>query len=577
MLYGEEKPNRFTLRTYHSSEDQLSYDNLYLMYRIQYSPLENISTNLTLVKGYGEGGCFPRGYVKESDHGLYENGSYYILIEKFKGFQKIILGNYMPRLGQGLLFGGSYPLILYNPYYDLARYRDGIYPTSSTSKSVILEGLAIDYEIAGLSIRPFFSWNRYDCSAGESDYYKYNDNDYDDIPNDEDSDDFTGIIDGFPDGYSCKNHLKSCIRDDADYGDESDREKRNNLAEYIGGLNLSSKTETLKIGGSLYYTQYNRLIDPYYNFKPGEGDKTSYYFRGKNSFSSNLYFKLYEPVEFFGEVAGIFYHRRSYYTEFNGDYISSVGIAGGVRKKFGKTGLILWGAYVPATFVNPHGVEFPDGLNNFAGGLFGMYHLSGPNRFIHWVYTYGELATDDGSDNIERGISYNQRIEIPLFEIFRVKIRQNLELIDHHYYEPDSVSVKITSKNSLIHEFSRGLESRVTLENRIGGPVGQNIYSGVSFSGELLYKKEQNSGSISLTYYYSAENRFAYLYPYERSLYNWSFISYALHGNGIAGSLLYIRNLKPNVVLGTKLRYQFDIIEKGRRVATLYLMSQIPF
>jgi hypothetical protein len=148
------------------------------MYRIQYSPRENISTNLTLVKGYGEGGCFPRGYIAESDHGLYENGSYNILIEKFRGFQKIILGNYMPRLGQGLLFGGSYPLILYNPYYDLARYRDGIYPTSSTSKSVLLEGMAVDYRLAGLSIRPFFSWNRYDCTAGESDYYKYNDNDY---------------------------------------------------------------------------------------------------------------------------------------------------------------------------------------------------------------------------------------------------------------------------------------------------------------------------------------------------------------------------------------------------------------
>jgi hypothetical protein len=282
-------------------------------------------------------------------------------------------------------------------------------------------------------------------------------------------------------------------------------------------------------------------------------------------------------VEFFGEIAGIFYHRRSYYPEFNGDRISSVGIAGGIRKKFDRTGLILWGAYVPATFVNPHGVEFPDGLNNFAGGLFGIFHLTGQNRYIHWIYTYRELATNDGSDNFERGISYNQRIELPLFEIFRVKFRQNFELIDHHYYEPDAVSVKITSKNSLTYEFSRSFSSRVTLENRIGGPIGQNIYSGVLFSGELLYKKEQNSGSINLAYYNSAENRFAYLYPYERSLYNWSFLSYALYGNGFAGSLLYIRTLKPNFVLGTKLRYQFDIIEKSRRVATLYLTSQVPF
>ncbi len=222
-------------------------------------------------------------------------------------------------------------------------------------------------------------------------------------------------------------------------------------------------------------------------------------------------------------------------------------------------------------------MEFPDGLNNFAGGLFGIFHSTGQNRFIHWIYTYSELAADDGSDNFERGISYNQRIELPLFKMFKVKFRQNLELIDHHYYEPDAVSVRITSKNSLNFEFSQDLESRVTLENRIGGPVGQNIYAGVSLSGELLYKGERNSGSMCLTYYNSAENRFAYLYPYERSLHNWSFVSYALYGNGIAGSLLYIRNLKPNFVLGTKLRYQVDIIEKGRRAATLYLMSQVPF
>ncbi|GAH63531.1 unnamed protein product, partial [marine sediment metagenome] len=266
-------------------------------------------------------------YFKDANRGFYENGSYYILLKDSFLCNKIILGNYIPKFGQGLLFGGNFPLFLSNPYYELARYRDGIYPTGSSSKTILLEGIALEYEYGNMYFRPFFSWNRYDCSAGESSYYKYNNNDYDDYINDIDDDDFTGIGEGFPRKYSCKTNLFTSIRGLPDYESPSNREKRNNLAEYIAGINVSMNQAVLKAGATVTYTRFNRLIDPYYNFDPEKGDKTGHWYRGKNLFSSSIYFKMYSPIEIFGEAIHTFHKNLSYYPEFNGGYTSALGFS----------------------------------------------------------------------------------------------------------------------------------------------------------------------------------------------------------------------------------------------------------
>ena len=514
-----EQANRFTFRTLYKSDDPFDYRNLYLMYRLFLAPAPKIKAGLTLVKGSGEGGFYPQGYMRDSGTGFYENGSYYVQVANIIGCNKIIAGNYIPYFGQGLLFGGSYPLILYNPYYDLARVRDRIYPSNSTSKGVLLEGLTAEIQFGAVTLRPFISMNRFDCTAGESDYYRYNDNDNDGIPNDEDEDDFTGYLDTFPPGYSCKNPLCSCIRDDADYGNGGDREKRNNLTEYLAGLNLSVNGDRFMMGGTLFYSQFDRLIDPYYNFDPGEGDKTAHLFRGKNYMASSVYFKVYEPLEIFGEAAGTFYRRLSYYPEFQDDFIASLAISAGLRKKINHTGIILWGAYVPATFVNPHGLEMPEGLNNLSGGLLGLYHTSGPKRFIHWIYGYSELYSPEGRGMEERGASYNHRIEVPLLQNSLLKLRHNLEFIEHYYYAPEDLSLKFTSKLSLVQRLRRDVEIQGILENRIGGPMGtgEPLHVGTGLSGEFILKGKKNSASSLLIYYITDSNRFSHLYPYDRS------------------------------------------------------------
>ena len=580
FVNAEEQPaNRFTFRTYYRTEDRFSYKNLYLLYRFYVAPHPKVTAGITLVKGCGEGGCYPGGYSHDSGSGLYENGSYYVQLKDVAGCRQIIAGNYLPSFGQGLLFGGSYPLILYNPYYDLARIRNRIHPSYSASKAVLLEGLAAEIELGMLTLRPFVSWNKYDCTAGESEYYRYDDNDGDDIPNDEDEDDFSGYQDRFPPGYSCKNPLCTCIRDDADYGTSADRAKRNNLTEYLAGMNVSLATSQFILGGTLYYSQFNRLIDPYYNFTEGEGDKTAHLFRGKNYVASSVYFKVYGPLEVFGEAAGTFYRSLSYYPEFNGDLTASLAFSAGLRRMLHRTGLVIWGAYLPATFVNPHGLELPEGLNNLSILLLGLHHTRGTRRFIHWVYGYRENYSPDGGDTEETGCSYNHRIELPLGTHTLFKMRLNLELVDHHYYAPEELAFRGTSKLTLVRGLSKALDLQGALENRVGGPVTdpEPLQGGTGLSGELIWKEKPNSGSLMLIYYITGPGRFSYIYPYERPLYDWSFISQPLYGNGIAGVAQYVRMLKQRFVIAVKLRYQYDFRQDERRGVTILMNSQVPF
>jgi len=567
----------FTFRSYYPSSSSFSYKNLYLYYRLYSAPSENVTMNVSLVKGSGESGYFPVGFFTDSGTGLYENGSYYVLFKDRFKMNRIILGNYYPKFGQGILYGGSFPIILSNPYYDLARYRDAIYPAGSPSKSVVLEGITLEYERYLFKLRPFISVNRFDCTAGESSYYQYNDNDSDGIINEDDGDNFTGKEDAFPDTYSCKNNIFSAVRDDPDYGIASDREKRNNLSEFVSGLNLSSKTELFKAGCTVSFSRYNRLVDPYYNFDAGEDDKTSFYFRGKQYWSANTYFKLYRPLEIFGEIAGTFYRSLSYYEEFNGDFISAVGFSGGARKKIRNTGVILWGQYLPATLVNPHGQEYPEGINNIAGCLAGVQYGKNQRRFVHWLYAYSELSSTEYSGDLETGLSYAQRVDVPFTDSLDIRLKQTAEIIDHYYYAPDSLSWKLSSKFSLRHALADRLSLQYTLENRFGGPFEIRAYTGTGISSALLYRDKRKSSSVELIYYNTDSSRFASLYPYERSLDRWSFIPSALNGTGLAGSFLFTKDFFPNFSAGAKLRYCFDFVDMDDRYLTMYIMNRYSF
>ena len=548
-LYGQQDNSYIMVRSYYPTSSSLDYQNLYLYSAVHYSPLQNIVIHLTLKKGQGEPGYYPVGYFKDANRGFYENGSYYILLKDSFMCNKIILGNYIPKFGQGLLFGSNFPLFLSNPYYELARYRDGIYQTGSSSKTILLEGIALEYEYGNMYFRPFFSWNRYDCSEWEE----------------------------FPREYSCKTNLFTCIRGVPDYESPSNREKRNNLAEYIAGINVSARWDGLKAGSTVTYTRFNRLIDPYYNFDPGEGDKTGHWYRGKDLLSSNIYFKLYRPVELFGEVVWTLHSNLSYYPEFNGGYTSALGFSGGARRKINNTGMILWGAYLPANLVNPHALELPDGLNNLACGLLGIHYSKSARKFTSWIYAYSELYNKDNPDDEEGGLAYSYSLQYPFVGKTTLKVKQSFEVIDHYYYAPDVWSYKISSKVSVKYLLTAASSLIFRVENRMGSPGNEKLKIGTGVSAEVLYDKKEFNMSFQLMYYFTDNDRFAYLYPYEKPLYKWSFMPTALHGNGFLSLFTFVKDFKDNFTSGAKLKYNLNFSNGLNHKATIYVISEYSF
>ena len=574
---SETKNSSVLMRSFYPTSDRFSYQNVYTYTAVHYNSSPNLTLHMTLVKGRGEPGYYPQGYFGDTEHGIFENGSYYVQLTDLGNWKRIIFGNYLPSFGQGLLFGGSYPLIFSTPYYEIARYNDRISPSGSASKAYLLEGVVFEYGIGDVRIRPFFSWNTCDCSAGESSYYKYYDNDSDGVPNDEDEDDFTGISDGFPRRYSCKTNLFTCIREEGDYGEECDREKRNNLREYIAGLNVSVSASPLKFGGTLAYSRFNRMIDPYYDYDPEKGDKTGSFYRGKDLFSSNLYFKLYGPFEIFGEVVGTFHRCLSYYPEFNGDFSSAVGFAGGVRKKFGNTGWYGWGAFLPARLVNHHAMELPDGSNNVACGLVGFHHMKSPKQFIGWIYAHAELYNTDSPGDEETGVSLSYRYRYSFVNETVFQLRQSFDVIDNYYYAPLARSYKITTKLSTRHPLSERMELVFRGENRTGASEEERIHVGVGVSAELMKKGEKGHSSFQILYYITDDDRFAWLYPYERSLYRWSFIPPAVYGRGVVATMTLVTEIGDGVVAGTKVRYNLDYAKEVFQEASVYALVEYSF
>jgi len=575
LTHGEDKNNSyFQLKSSYPSDAPFEYRSLQLSYTLHWAVLDRLILHLALQKGSGESGYYPLGYFSDPDGGVYEKGSCSITYRGLKELKTLIIGNYTLLFGQGLLFGSPFPLILSTPYYDIARYRDALSPASSSSKSGLLEGAAAELSIGGLRIRPFVSWNAFDCSSGESDYYLYNDNDSDGIPNDVDDDDFSGMQDGFPRHYSCKTDLFRSIREEPQYDTDSARAKRNNLREYVAGLNLSGGTPDLRFGGTVAYTRFDRLVDPLYDFDAGDGRKTGNAFRGKDFFASSLSFKSYGPVEIFGETVFSLYRQLSYYPEFNGDYSSALGFSGGVRSKESKTGYVVWGAYLPANLVNPHGQELPGGVNNLACGLVGL-HWKG-NRDA-WAYLHHELHNADDPSNPESGLSLAYNLEYPLRREALIGIKQELELFNNYYYAPGEGSWKLASRLSVIREISGPLSVKVAVENRLGGPFSDRVGGGVGVSAELLRRTAKNGADFFLMGYAAAQDGFSSLYPYERSLYTWSFFPRALRGTGLFGYVALVATPRKDVTVGGKIRYILDFGEPSGSEANFYLISEIGF
>ena len=174
-------------------------------------------------------------------------------------------------------------------------------------------------------------------------------------------------------------------------------------------------------------------------------------------------------------------------------------------------------------------------------------------------------------------MSYNFRAEYPFGERFTAKLKQGLEVIDNHYYAPKEVSCKIPTKVSLDFFFREDDSASFSVENRVGGRFGQKLKTGTGVQAGLAIKEKGYNSSIQLMWYTTDIDRFAYIYPYEKSLYNWRFMPSSLKGDGIASSLMLTKNFKETFIVGCKLRFNVDFFERSRDNAAFYIITEYSF
>lgn len=577
LCYGEEDNSNITIKSSYDTEYSMDYKNVPFSIYINSNPVTYLQMGLAFGKGLGDEGYYPGGILGFGVFNIYESAGFYIELSELDHLKTLIIGNYIPVLGLGVLFGKPYPLLLGMPYLELARVGNYLRPKATTSKSMILEGIALDYSVYDYSFKLFLSWNRFDSSCGDSDYYKYNDNDWDGISNDEDEDDFTGYGGKWSYDYSSKTELFSSIRGDVDYSTDFGRDNRNNLRESIIGFNISKERGDSLYGLTYVYSYFNRLVDPYYNFDPESGDKTGYYFRGDWYMNAGFYFKKKTFFDLFGELGTSYYRNKSYFDDFNGTSVFSVGAAGGIRKKIGNTGILLWGVYLPPMFVNPHCQEYPEGERNLSMILLDTIWYRGIKKFDFWCYIYSEIYDKDDPGLEERGISMNFRVRYPLILKMKFNFSQKLEITDNYYYAPGVLSYRMVSKLSFKKVIAEFIFTGFRGEIRYGSPQYGNVNIGYYLGPEAIYKNRTLLAGISLYYYNANNSPFSYVYPYRNPLFKWSFIPYGLYGEGFTGSLrAAIYNLG-SFDVGLKIEQRVDISDKSKNDTSFYVLTSYSF
>ena len=253
-----------------------------------------------------------------------------------------------------------------------------------------------------------------------------------------------------------------------------------------------------------------------------------------------------------------------------------MGFSGGIRGKIDEVGLIGWGAYLPANLVNPHAVELPDGRNNIVCGLLGLNTSGMKRRLAGWIYAYRELYSKDYPGNPETGFSYAYKAQIPAAESSDLLVSQNFEAIDGYYLSPLSRSYKVASKLSLKNR-GEDFDLVISLESRLGGPQNEHLRSGTGLGLELLRRREKFDASISVVYYNTEDDRFAYIYPYERSFAGWGFMSSSVKGHGLTGSGMLVKYFDSGVTLGTRLKFRYDFYKSTYNGLTIYILSKVYF
>ena len=111
----------------------------------------------------------------------------------------------------------------------------------------------------------------------------------------------------------------------------------------------------------------------------------------------------------------------------------------------------------------------------------------------------------------------------------------------------------------------------------MGSSEDEKVKMGIGVSAEAFYNSDKYNTSFQVLYYFTDDDRFAYLYPYERQLYKWRFLSAGLHGRGIMSTFTFVKEFSNNFTTGVKLKHTLDFRDDLKQKATIYVISEYIF
>jgi len=105
--------------------------------------------------------------------------------------------------------------------------------------------------------------------------------------------------------------------------------------------------------------------------------------------------------------------------------------------------------------------------------------------------------------------------------------------------------------------------------------VRRKILSGM---GSRVYINKNNWQIKGMIFgYITDDSILAYLYPYEPSMYRWSFLPSSLNGKGILFSTSFTRDITDFFTAGFKIRFDADVINPSKSSLNFYLDTEMRF
>ncbi|NVJ46180.1 MAG: helix-hairpin-helix domain-containing protein, partial [Cytophagia bacterium] len=419
------------------------------------------------------------------------------MVENYKGFRKIIVGDYQLQFGQGLIFGAGFGVGKGSETINaLERVNTGAKPYTSVIEGGFLRGAAITYDITDkLEVTAFGSYLKQDASINQND-------------------------ETFEEYFSS-------IQTSGFHRTPSEIANKRQIAESVVGANLHLKLSEIAqfgmvINSNNYSLPIQRSNQAYNQFE----------FSGKSNYNASLYtnFSL-KQFRFFSEAG-----------------ISKSGGAGGV---LGFTSTLSPRVEFAMIFRNYardfhalRGASFAEGSRNInERGIYWGFKYTFNRKFFLTAYydtfqfpwlRFRVNTPSEGSDYLLR-LNYMPSSTVKMYVQFRNKTREeNTE-------DPTDggTIVRAGTKRQVLANFEYRVNTQLTLKSRAqlsDFKILDEFNDGYAFIQDAIYTtgKFVFSGRIAIFDTEGANNR---QYAYERDvLYSFSIPAYS--GEGIRNYLL---------------------------------------